>query len=346
MKLTKTYLLKLVQECINEAESDAAKEAHAKGYVSAGWGHWKDSSGKVVAKTLNGKLVAADDTSHAEAKQSGPNPETEPIRKAAKKFGDYTNKHFDYYKKGIDSVIEDRIKSTHLLPTTKEKLKNKYNELKQTPEYKKYMGDTNKIQNQLKALISGSKTKQEQAYYKSKYNFLVSDVSNNIQYNIVPNDYNENKLSLFQPEHYTEKYNPKEHKEFINKLTDSGNDYNYYDEFRDKRSGFSRYKENVDDMESTNSPHKEILKNIVSIASPLHNIMKRGGDEQSLDDYFKDVLIGKYSGGGRYYDNKRLNGMAKLLNVDIKDLEKKQSTGEEYIKRFKDKAKEIYSTTK
>lgn len=37
-------------------DSDAAKEAHEKGLVAAGWGYWKDKSGNTVAKTVNGKL--------------------------------------------------------------------------------------------------------------------------------------------------------------------------------------------------------------------------------------------------------------------------------------------------
>lgn len=37
-------------------ESDASEEAKRQGLVSAGWGLWKDKQGKVVARTVDGKL--------------------------------------------------------------------------------------------------------------------------------------------------------------------------------------------------------------------------------------------------------------------------------------------------
>ena len=56
MKLTDKYLRLLIKEVINE-ESDAAKKAHQLGLKSKGWGNWADKSGKVVAKSQDGKLV-------------------------------------------------------------------------------------------------------------------------------------------------------------------------------------------------------------------------------------------------------------------------------------------------
>ena len=50
----------LLEEYIPEEESETAKQAHAKGWVGGGWGTWKDKSGKVVAKTINGQLVPID----------------------------------------------------------------------------------------------------------------------------------------------------------------------------------------------------------------------------------------------------------------------------------------------
>lgn len=72
MKLTKNYLKKLIEECQVELklrkmiqeqldneleESEASDEAHKKGLKNAGFGRWKDRTGKVVAKTDKGKLV-------------------------------------------------------------------------------------------------------------------------------------------------------------------------------------------------------------------------------------------------------------------------------------------------
>lgn len=71
MKLTKDYLRKLINEVQSELklkslireqledelqESEASDEAHKKGLKSAGFGRWKNSSGKVVAQTKDGKL--------------------------------------------------------------------------------------------------------------------------------------------------------------------------------------------------------------------------------------------------------------------------------------------------
>ena len=43
------------------SESEASDEAKKKGLVSAGWGRWKDKSGKTVADTKDGKLVFRND---------------------------------------------------------------------------------------------------------------------------------------------------------------------------------------------------------------------------------------------------------------------------------------------
>lgn len=53
-------MIKLAQ-LLNESDN-AAAEAHKLDLVSAGWGYWKDSTGKTVAKTVQGKLVKLDDT--------------------------------------------------------------------------------------------------------------------------------------------------------------------------------------------------------------------------------------------------------------------------------------------
>lgn len=40
--------------------SDTAQQAHDKGWVSGGWGTWKDTTGTTVAKTVAGRLVPID----------------------------------------------------------------------------------------------------------------------------------------------------------------------------------------------------------------------------------------------------------------------------------------------
>ena len=40
--------------------NDAADQAHKLDLVSAGWGRWKDKSGQIVAKTIDGHLVKVD----------------------------------------------------------------------------------------------------------------------------------------------------------------------------------------------------------------------------------------------------------------------------------------------
>lgn len=49
-------LFNLIIEHLKEADSDAAQDAHQKGWKSIGFGRWVDNTGKVVAKTVNGKL--------------------------------------------------------------------------------------------------------------------------------------------------------------------------------------------------------------------------------------------------------------------------------------------------
>lgn len=46
-----------LRSLICEETSIAAQQAHAKGWVSGGWGTWKDGTGKTVAKTIMGKLT-------------------------------------------------------------------------------------------------------------------------------------------------------------------------------------------------------------------------------------------------------------------------------------------------
>jgi len=53
MKLNQLKLL--IKKVIKE--SKASDEAHKKGLESAGFGHWKDKSGKIVATTSDDKLV-------------------------------------------------------------------------------------------------------------------------------------------------------------------------------------------------------------------------------------------------------------------------------------------------
>lgn len=42
-------------------EMEAREQAHQLGLVSAGWGYWKDKTGRTVAQTIDGQLVKLDD---------------------------------------------------------------------------------------------------------------------------------------------------------------------------------------------------------------------------------------------------------------------------------------------
>jgi hypothetical protein len=61
-KITEKQLRLMVREAItssltNEEESEASKQAKQMNLTSDGWGRWKDQTGNVVAKTVDGKLV-------------------------------------------------------------------------------------------------------------------------------------------------------------------------------------------------------------------------------------------------------------------------------------------------
>ena len=52
--------MKKLREFIDEIiaiESSAADKAHKKGLTYAGYGKWKDKSGKIVAKSVNDRLI-------------------------------------------------------------------------------------------------------------------------------------------------------------------------------------------------------------------------------------------------------------------------------------------------
>lgn len=59
--MKKSELVQMIREelqhVMQEAPSKAAEEAKKKGWVSAGWGRWNDKSGKMVGRTVDGKLV-------------------------------------------------------------------------------------------------------------------------------------------------------------------------------------------------------------------------------------------------------------------------------------------------
>ena len=57
--MKKNELTKIVKECVKEVlqEETAAVQAKRKGLESAGFGRWKNKQGKVVATTVDGKLV-------------------------------------------------------------------------------------------------------------------------------------------------------------------------------------------------------------------------------------------------------------------------------------------------
>lgn len=54
---------KSVRRLVENDESEATKQAHQLGLVSKGWGRWADpKTGKLVAKSINGRLVKYPDT--------------------------------------------------------------------------------------------------------------------------------------------------------------------------------------------------------------------------------------------------------------------------------------------
>jgi len=57
MKISKKYLINLITETINE-QSEASKEAKTMSLKHVGFGNYANSSGKVVAKSVDGKLVS------------------------------------------------------------------------------------------------------------------------------------------------------------------------------------------------------------------------------------------------------------------------------------------------
>jgi hypothetical protein len=68
---------------------DAADDARKKGLTSSGFGYWKDKSGKVVARTVDGKLVPVKDDEPAATKSSNNDevPTAKPTGTSAKAAG-------------------------------------------------------------------------------------------------------------------------------------------------------------------------------------------------------------------------------------------------------------------
>jgi hypothetical protein len=83
----KTDLFKsIVNEILDEKITDyipgkgnaAADQAHKQGLTSAGWGRWANAQGKVVAKTVNGRLQKVD-VNMGQQEPKNKNPQTKPI---------------------------------------------------------------------------------------------------------------------------------------------------------------------------------------------------------------------------------------------------------------------------
>ena len=53
----RTLIREQIINLMEDEGSQASVEAKKKGYHSAGWGRWADRSGKIVAKTVDGKLT-------------------------------------------------------------------------------------------------------------------------------------------------------------------------------------------------------------------------------------------------------------------------------------------------
>ena len=85
---------KLLSNLLSEEDSDTAKKAHSKGWVSGGWGTWKDDSGKTVARTINGRLVPIDSIDDSDEKEDL-DDFVDLIRNKypVKHFNLYTNRH-------------------------------------------------------------------------------------------------------------------------------------------------------------------------------------------------------------------------------------------------------------
>lgn len=62
----------LTEKGLMEAGKSPAEIAKSKGLVSKGYGNWADKSGKIVAKTVDGKLQPVGDT--MKPKDTGVNP--------------------------------------------------------------------------------------------------------------------------------------------------------------------------------------------------------------------------------------------------------------------------------
>lgn len=79
------------EEIINEL-SASSDEAHKKGWISGGWGTWKDKTGRTVAKTVNGKLIPTSNSNDQVSKTRATrgNPPKYPTQFTQKTWGNST----------------------------------------------------------------------------------------------------------------------------------------------------------------------------------------------------------------------------------------------------------------
>jgi hypothetical protein len=72
-----------LKKLLLESDSEAAEQAHHLGLTAAGWGTWRDQSGKTVAKTVQGKLVKLEPGEAAPQQGGGgdapPKPPAPPV---------------------------------------------------------------------------------------------------------------------------------------------------------------------------------------------------------------------------------------------------------------------------
>ena len=66
------------EEVFNLGESDAADQAKKQGLTNAGWGKWANAQGKIVAKTVDGRLQKVD-MNMGQQDPKDRNPKTKPI---------------------------------------------------------------------------------------------------------------------------------------------------------------------------------------------------------------------------------------------------------------------------
>jgi len=103
---------------VTPEESEATKQAHALGLISAGWGNWKDEDGRTVAHTIDGVLVKSRDLSKDQRGKIGMETLARQAQNSPKSSGNHETdvRNFNANRKFL--TVDDEMNETQDISLT------------------------------------------------------------------------------------------------------------------------------------------------------------------------------------------------------------------------------------